>query len=83
LLDVAGKDATNSFEDIGHSNDARKMLTSYLIGSLKLSAEEIKKIEEEAEAKAKGGSGGGGSGMMIAVVVILAALIAAYLATQK
>ena len=24
LLDVAGQDATDQFEDIGHSNDARK-----------------------------------------------------------
>lgn len=31
---LAGKDSTDDFEDIGHSNDARKMLKDYYIGDL-------------------------------------------------
>ncbi|CAO3640098.1 unnamed protein product [Mucor fragilis] len=34
LLDEAGKDATESFEDIGHSDEARDILEKYLIGTL-------------------------------------------------
>ncbi|ORZ20754.1 cytochrome b5-like heme/steroid binding domain-containing protein [Absidia repens] len=34
LLDEAGKDATESFEDIGHSEEARFILEKYLIGEL-------------------------------------------------
>ncbi|CAO3608397.1 unnamed protein product [Cunninghamella echinulata] len=34
LLDEAGKDATESFEDIGHSDEAREILAKYLIGEL-------------------------------------------------
>ncbi|KAI8099367.1 cytochrome b5 [Halteromyces radiatus] len=34
LLDEAGKDATESFEDIGHSDEAREILEKYLIGEL-------------------------------------------------
>ncbi|KAI9469803.1 MAG: cytochrome b5 [Benjaminiella poitrasii] len=34
LLDEAGKDATEAFEDIGHSDEAREMLEQYLIGTL-------------------------------------------------
>ncbi|KAG2196601.1 hypothetical protein INT46_008347 [Mucor plumbeus] len=34
LLDEAGKDATESFEDIGHSDEAREILEKYLIGTL-------------------------------------------------
>merc|ERR1739848_890358 len=34
LLDVLGADATESFEDVGHSNDAREMLKDYLIGAV-------------------------------------------------
>ncbi|KAI8063160.1 cytochrome b5 [Gongronella butleri] len=34
LLDEAGKDATESFEDIGHSDEAREILSKYLIGEL-------------------------------------------------
>ncbi|KAJ2829235.1 hypothetical protein IWW50_000970 [Coemansia erecta] len=35
ILENAGKDSTNDFEDIGHSEDARDMLKDYYIGDLK------------------------------------------------
>jgi cytochrome b involved in lipid metabolism len=35
LLDVAGQDATEAFEDVGHSDEAREILTGLLIGKLK------------------------------------------------
>ncbi|GAA5809983.1 hypothetical protein MFLAVUS_003398 [Mucor flavus] len=34
LLDEAGKDATESFEDIGHSDEAREILSKFLVGEL-------------------------------------------------
>lgn len=34
MLEQAGGDATESFEDVGHSTDAREMLEQYLIGEL-------------------------------------------------
>ncbi|XP_048885940.1 cytochrome b5 [Brienomyrus brachyistius] len=34
LLEQAGTDATESFEDVGHSKDAREMLQQYFIGEL-------------------------------------------------
>ncbi|KAI7907166.1 cytochrome b5 [Cokeromyces recurvatus] len=34
LFDEAGKDATEAFEDIGHSDEAHDMLEKYLIGTL-------------------------------------------------
>ncbi|ORE19974.1 cytochrome b5 [Rhizopus microsporus] len=34
LIDEAGKDATEAFEDIGHSDEAREMLQKYQIGVL-------------------------------------------------
>ncbi|KAF7668901.1 hypothetical protein LDENG_00277880 [Lucifuga dentata] len=34
LLEQAGTDATESFEDVGHSTDAREMLQQYYIGDL-------------------------------------------------
>ncbi|XP_059373478.1 cytochrome b5-like [Carassius carassius] len=34
LLEQAGVDATESFEDVGHSTDAREMLQQYYIGEL-------------------------------------------------
>ncbi|XP_028037161.1 cytochrome b5-like [Bombyx mandarina] len=34
LLEVAGKDGTQAFEDVGHSDDARELLKKYKIGTL-------------------------------------------------
>jgi hypothetical protein len=35
LMDVAGQDATDSFEDVGHSDEAREILEGLLVGKLK------------------------------------------------
>ncbi|CAH1389897.1 unnamed protein product [Nezara viridula] len=34
LLEQAGRDATEAFEDVGHSSDARDMMKKYKIGEL-------------------------------------------------
>lgn len=72
LLDVAGQDADEFFEDIGHSNDARDELKKHLVGTLKLSAEDIEKRKLAAEKKS-GGGGGGGMGVIAVVVAVVAA----------
>lgn len=35
LLDVGGQDATEAFEDVGHSDEAREILEGLLVGTLK------------------------------------------------
>lgn len=35
MLDVAGQDATEAFEDVGHSDEARETLDQLLVGNLK------------------------------------------------
>ncbi|KAK4463811.1 putative cytochrome b5 protein [Cladorrhinum samala] len=35
LLDVAGQDSTEAFEDVGHSDEARETLDTLLVGTLK------------------------------------------------
>ncbi|XP_010257977.1 PREDICTED: cytochrome b5-like [Nelumbo nucifera] len=37
LLAATGRDATEDFEDAGHSNDARELMKAYCIGELDLS----------------------------------------------
>lgn len=34
LLEQAGKEATEAFEDVGHSSDARDLMKKYKIGEL-------------------------------------------------
>lgn len=36
MMEVAGQDATNMFEDIGHSSDARTEMKKFQIGLLKV-----------------------------------------------
>ena len=35
LLDLAGQDATEAFEDVGHSDEAREILAGLKVGALK------------------------------------------------
>ncbi|XP_052170395.1 cytochrome b5 isoform X2 [Diospyros lotus] len=37
LLSATGKDATDDFEDVGHSSSARAMLDEYYVGDIDLS----------------------------------------------
>ncbi|KAH9254248.1 hypothetical protein BASA81_007849 [Batrachochytrium salamandrivorans] len=69
--DGAGKDATDDFEDTGHSSDARKQLEQYVIGV-------VEGYVESAERKSAGGSfttnGPSPMALLALVMVILAAL---------
>lgn len=49
MLEVAGSDATSAFEDVGHSQDAREILRSFLIGVLEGAPRE-KATEEPSKA---------------------------------
>ena len=35
MLDVGGQDATEAFEDVGHSDEARETLDKLIVGDLK------------------------------------------------
>ena len=58
VLYYLGKDATEMFEDIGHSNEARKKMSEYLIGSVKggdKTSKSSNKKKQAIEVKSKGG----------------------------
>lgn len=42
LLEVVGKDATEAFEDVGHSSDAKELLKKFKIGEVVNSETELK-----------------------------------------
>mmetsp|Transcript_3649 Transcript_3649/g.11432 ORF Transcript_3649/g.11432 Transcript_3649/m.11432 type:complete len:154 (+) Transcript_3649:2-463(+) len=75
VLETAGTDATGSFDDVGHSSDARDQLKKYKIGELP--AEEKAMLKAQQEEQKKSGGGGGGSGV-IGVVAVIAAAVGAY-----
>ena len=81
LTDMAGKNADELFDDIGHSNEAREELRRYQIGILKLDAATKKKMQEEQSNEKKmylSGVGGTKPPPIMLVLVVLAALAVSY-----
>jgi hypothetical protein len=44
LIYFTGKDATNDFEDVGHSDDAREMMEKYVIGEVDVTTVPTKRL---------------------------------------
>ncbi|KAI3917819.1 hypothetical protein MKW92_028637 [Papaver armeniacum] len=57
LLTAAGKDATEDFEDVGHSESAREMLVKYYIGEIDSSTIPAKRQYIPAEQQTKAATG--------------------------
>ena len=73
LVENSGKDATEEYDDIGHSDDATQQMAEYCIGRVKGVA------FDEVSGKSGGGSGGGSGGMSLVVILaIIAVLVAVY-----
>ncbi|KAI5923529.1 cytochrome b5 [Camillea tinctor] len=71
LLDVGGQDATEAFEDVGHSDEARETLEQLLVGTLKRQpGDPAPKAAPAASASASTSSSGGLGGALYAVVLI-------------
>ena len=75
MLDYAGKDATEMFESIGHTNDARATLNKLTIGEIKVSEEEKAR---RLAAKNKAIQSRGGLDMKTVFIVFLA-IVAAFI----
>ncbi|XP_015808453.1 cytochrome b5 type B [Nothobranchius furzeri] len=70
LLEQGGADATESFEDVGHSSDAREMLQQYYIGELHV--DDRKKEKKKLEVA---NSGESSSWTMWLVPAVIAAVV--------
>uniref|UniRef100_A0A7S3PRU8 Cytochrome b5 heme-binding domain-containing protein n=1 Tax=Aplanochytrium stocchinoi TaxID=215587 RepID=A0A7S3PRU8_9STRA len=79
ICDVAGKDATEEFEDTGHSAEARDILKEYLIGKAEIDPAKVALKKQKAEAKAAGSSS---NFVIIAFLIALAAAIFAIYGEQ-
>ncbi len=78
MMEYAGKDAHDMFEDIGHSKEARATLEKYLIGTLK---EDPNKAKKEAATKSKALESKGGLNPL-AVIFLILAIVAGYYFSQ-
>jgi len=71
MLDVAGQDATEAFEDVGHSDEAREILEGLLVGNLKREPGDPKPKVVSPNATSTGGSSDNAAGFGIGLYAIL------------
>ncbi|PHH51575.1 putative cytochrome b5 [Ceratocystis fimbriata CBS 114723] len=70
LLDVGGQDATEAFDDVGHSDEARESLDVMLVGQLK-SQPGAKGSKKSASSTSGSSSDSGlGLGMYLGVLIV-------------
>lgn len=88
LVDVAGTDATEAYEDVGHSEDANEILTTYLIGTLKGAQDFVRKqavrvIQPQPVAPVAAPKGSGSSlGALSLTAASIGSLLALYLSSR-
>ncbi|EHA50730.1 hypothetical protein MCOR27_006984 [Pyricularia oryzae] len=83
MLDVGGQDATEAFEDVGHSDEARETLDTLLVGKLERKAGDPTPKTHNSGSLAPQAQTGAASGMGIGLyAVILIGGLAAYAAYQ-
>ncbi|KAB8346272.1 hypothetical protein FH972_023316 [Carpinus fangiana] len=79
LLDVGGQDATEAFEDVGHSDEAREILDGLLVGDLKRQAGDPKpKANPPGVYTPNAASSGSGVGTYLIVALGVVAALGAY-----
>ncbi|KAL4739612.1 cytochrome b5-like heme/steroid binding domain-containing protein [Aspergillus similis] len=81
LLDVGGQDATEAFEDVGHSDEAREILEGLLVGNLKrLPGDPAPKAHGSSPSESSSSSSSSGFGIGLYAVLLIggAAAYAAY-----
>ncbi|KAF7190298.1 hypothetical protein AC579_6382 [Pseudocercospora musae] len=78
LLDVGGQDATEAFEDVGHSDEAREILEGLLIGNLKRQEGDPapKSATQQVADARKTTTSSGGLGVGVYAVVVVGAAVA-------
>ncbi|PSK54725.1 cytochrome b5-like protein 1 [Elsinoe australis] len=77
MLDVGGQDATEAFEDVGHSDEAREILNGMLVGNLKRQeGDPAPKTHASAPTPASSSSPGSGPGANSIIFLIVGAALA-------
>uniref|UniRef100_T1DJ39 Putative cytochrome b5 n=1 Tax=Psorophora albipes TaxID=869069 RepID=T1DJ39_9DIPT len=56
LIEMAGKDATNEFNDVGHSTDAKEQMKQFVVGEI-VEAERKKKANQQDSDSPSSSSG--------------------------
>ncbi|GKT57668.1 cytochrome b5 [Colletotrichum tofieldiae] len=81
LLDVGGQDATEAFEDVGHSDEARETLEQLLIGELKRQPGDPAPKKQTPAASSASNTESPGFGIGLYAVLLIGGVLA-YVAYQ-
>lgn len=83
IVSVSGRDCTREFEDVGHTDSARRLAQKYLMGKLQGCAEDApiriptnKEVQERNDSKSTTGT----LGTIVTLSAVLVGTIAAYYA---
>ena len=77
MLNAAGKDGTDDFEDVGHSPGAREQLKKFLIGTYAGGESTVKNNSEKGNNALTTGGGSGAMTVLLPLIVVLLAVLAA------
>ncbi|KAI2628248.1 cytochrome b5 [Xylaria nigripes] len=87
LLDVGGQDATESFEDVGHSDEARETLEQLLVGTLKRQPGDAKPKAAVSAVSPPADTSSAGMGTSLYAIIFIGGIAAyfgyQYLQTQQ
>ncbi|OJJ45504.1 hypothetical protein ASPZODRAFT_69659 [Penicilliopsis zonata CBS 506.65] len=82
LLDVAGQDGTEAFEDVGHSDEAREILEGLLVGTVKrMPGDPAPRAQAPSQSSSSSSSSSGGFGIGIYAFLVIGGALA-YFAFQ-
>merc|ERR1712066_811107 len=70
---LAGKDVSQDYEDIAHSDSARDWASKYIVGHTEGASEEVKTATTVPSAKMVVGDGNGSKGIVPAIVIVILA----------
>ncbi|KAK9326267.1 putative cytochrome b5 protein [Lipomyces orientalis] len=82
LLDVGGMDATDAFEDVGHSEEARKILDELCIGELDPS-DVVSSAKSPSTSDGSKPTSSGGSGFFSYIAIAAVVLAVGYYAYMQ
>lgn len=75
LVTATGKDATEDFEDVGHSNDARETMNKYYVGDVDVSSIPVKQKPTKAQPLREGTQPGQSSGFLVKFLQFMLPLV--------
>ncbi|EKV06300.1 Cytochrome b5, putative [Penicillium digitatum] len=77
LLDLAGQDSTEAFDDVGHSDEARALLDDMFVGDVKrLPGDPVSKTKVTTSTDSSSSSSAAGFGVGLYAVLLIGGAIA-------